>query len=335
MEKEYRMKVAFVYYSFSSFIKSDYEILSMHFDVNKIKYRKIRDVFKIAKVVLKSDISFSWFADGWAFFAVIFSKVLRKKSIVVVGGYDVACEPEIKYGLYTKNKLRQYMGKYALNNATILLPVSDNLKSDCYKYLTHPKDIFVLHTGYDHNKFKPVGGKENLILTVASGSGERDIIPLKGLDTFIESAKYFSEEIKFVIIGVGGEVKEHLKEFSPKNVEIIGFLSQEELLKFYQKAKVYCQLSLREGLPNALCEAMLCECVPIGSTVPGIKLGIGDTGFYVPYGNPETTAKAIKEALKSGKGKEARQRIENVFPIERREKELIQIVNEVMKCKSQ
>lgn len=62
---------------------------------------------------------------------------------------------------------------------------------------------------------------------------------------------------------------------------------------------------------------------------------VGDTDFYVSYVNPETTAEAIKGALKSNKGKEARDRIENVFPIEKRELELIEIINEVMTCKSQ
>ena len=41
-----------------------------------------------------------------------------------------------------------------------------------------------------------------------------------------------------------------------------------------------------ERLPNALhCEAMLCECVPVGTRYCGIPTAIGDTGLYVPYGD--------------------------------------------------
>lgn len=79
-------KVVFIYYSFSSFVKNDYEILSKHFDVNKVNYRKIWDVYKILMAVMRSDVSFTWFAGGHAFIAVLFSKIFRKKSIVVAGG---------------------------------------------------------------------------------------------------------------------------------------------------------------------------------------------------------------------------------------------------------
>jgi len=51
--------------------------------------------FLLFKGVLWADITFSWFADTHAFLAVLLSKLFRKKSIVVVGGYEVANVPEI------------------------------------------------------------------------------------------------------------------------------------------------------------------------------------------------------------------------------------------------
>jgi len=61
-------------------------------------------------------------------------------------------------------------------------------------------------------------------------------------------------------------------------IKFTGIVPDEELIKYYQKAKVY-QLSEYEGLPNALCEAMLCECVPAGTRYCGIPTAIGDTGM--------------------------------------------------------
>jgi len=97
-------------------------------------------------------------------------------------------------------------------------------------------------------------------------------------------------------------------------------------------AKVYCQLSLREGLPTALCEAMLCGCIPIGSNTNGVKTAIGDIGFYVDYGDEKTTADMIIKALnsKDDLGKKARDRIKILFPDERRTKELKELILELV-----
>ena len=52
--------------------------------------------------------------------------------------------------------------------------------------------------------------------------------------------------------------------------------------------------------------------------------------FYVLYGDEKATAEAIKKALEAPEelGKKARERIRSMFPIERREKELIKIIEE-------
>ena len=97
--------------------------LSKHFGVIKVNYRLIWDAFKIAKVVLKSDVSFSWFAGGHAFLAVLFSKIFRNKSIVIAGGGDVAAVPEIDYGGMRRNKRSRYFAKFVLKHADVVLAV--------------------------------------------------------------------------------------------------------------------------------------------------------------------------------------------------------------------
>jgi glycosyltransferase involved in cell wall biosynthesis len=110
-------------------------------------------------------------------------------------------------------------------------------------------------------------------------------------------------------------------------------LSQDKLISYYQKAKVYCQLSMREGLPNTVCEAMLCECVPVGTNVEGIHTAIGNTGFYVDHGDVEGTVQAIKKALSSadGFGRKAREHIQKNFSFEKRKHILKNLFNELLK----
>jgi len=48
----------------------------------------LKFLIETIKGVLWSDVTFSWFADVHAFVAVLLSKMFRRKSIVVVGGYE-------------------------------------------------------------------------------------------------------------------------------------------------------------------------------------------------------------------------------------------------------
>ena len=328
-KKEYRIKVAFVYYSFSSFIKSDYEVLSKHFNVNKINYRRVWDAFRIMIAVLKSDVSFSWFAGGHAFLMVLFSKIFRKKSIVIAGGGDVAAVPEIDYGGMRKNKRSRFFAKFVLKHTNIVLAVSNFTKDEVLKY-TKPKILKVVYNGIDVERFKPSGEKKDVVITV--GSISDDVVKRKGFETFVKSAEYLPA-VKFVLVGkhIDGSI-EYLRSIAPSNVDFTDFVSDEELLKYYQRAKVYCQLSYYESFGMALAEAMACGCVPVVTDRGALPEVVGDTGFYGPYGTPKATAEVIRKALNSSGdlGKKARERIKNMFSIERRERELIEIIEEIV-----
>lgn len=318
------VKILFVCPYFSSFIQQDLDLLKKHFDVRIGHYTSLMSIPKILKGVLWSDLTFSWFADTHAFWAVLLSKMFKKKSIVVVGGFEVAKVPEINYGLM-RSPLSTRRVKYVLENADKILTVDDSLKADAIGNTgVNGKNILTVPTGYDSSKWKCDGKKENLVITV--GYVNWSVVKRKGFETFVKSAEYVPNT-KFALIGkhIDSSI-DYLKSISPSNVEFTGFVSDNELLEWYQKAKVYCQLSRYEGLPNALCETMLCECVPVGTRYCGIPTAIGDTGFYVPYGDPETTAEAIEKALKSDNGKTVRERVKKMFPFEKREKKLKQII---------
>jgi glycosyltransferase involved in cell wall biosynthesis len=319
----------------SPFIQNDLRILRKYFDVRVVDSNFIMDRFNFLYFlktilhliigVLWADIAFIWFADKDAYWVVRFSNFLKKKSIVVVGGYDVARVPEIKYGalLNQKNASRT---KYVLENTDVVLTVDDGLREDAINNLDiEGNNIKTIPTGYDYKKFKPNGVKEDLVISVSTGNNWMRI-QLKGLDTFVKSAKLLPN-VRFLVIGIEGDCKEKLKRIASSNVDFIGLLSQAKLIEYYQRAKVYCQLSIREGLPNALCEAMLCECIPVGTNVQGVKTAIGETGFYVPYCNTKATAYAIKKALSITRKKETRERIRNMFTLQERERRIVKEIN--------
>jgi glycosyltransferase involved in cell wall biosynthesis len=330
-----KIKILFVCPYFSSFIQKDLELLKNHFDVRVVVFvlsRKnlkgtLMTMLNLIKGVLWADITFSWFAETHALWAVRLSKIFKKKSIVVVGGYEVAKVSEIGYGAMLNPRFAHRV-KFVLENADKVLAVSEFNKKEILKY-TNSKHVELVYNGVDHDNFKPNGEKENIVVTASVGDNWKRI-RLKGLDTFVNSAK-FLPDVKFLMIGIEGDTLKKLKDFAPSNVQFIDLLSQIELLPYYQRAKVYCQLSYRESFCMSLAEAMLGECTPVVTNRGAIQEVVGDTGFYVPYDNPKATAEAIEKALKSDKGKDARERIKNMFPKERRERKLIKIIYEVMK----
>lgn len=319
------MKVAFVYYDYSSFVQQDYEILSRHFNVERVQYRKPNDVFKMASAISHSDVVFSWFASGHSFLSVMLSRILGKRSVVVAGGYDVAFVPEIGYGQYTQGWMKRKYTDLTLKYADVVLAVSQFTRDEVLKR-TRPRRLEVVYNGIDTEKFHPKGEKEDLVITVASGS--MNVIKRKGLYTFVKAAR-FLPNVQFMIIGVRNDALNILRSKSPENVVTLGRVSEEELVECYQRAKVYCQLSYVESFGMALAEAMACGCVPVVTDRGALPEVVGDTGFYAPYGDEKATAECIRKAIESNKEYQARKRIKENFSLRKREAAIMEVIDSV------
>ena len=319
------MRILLIYNHNRSFIQKDLIILKKHFEVKTYFYKQDKNLFKLRKLVKWCDVIYCWFASYHCIFPFLFGRLYKKKKLVIVGGFD-ACN--IKgYGIFSSWKGRR-LAKFIYKNADKILVVDESLKKDIIRNskLKISEKIEVLPTGYDPEKWYPKGKKKNIVLTVCyvdKGNWWR-----KGINTFIKVAEKFPN-ISFYIVGKIDDSVKIKVENAPDNVKFIGWVSDDELLEIYQKAKVYCQLSRYEGLPNVLCEAMLCECIPVGTKYCGIPTAIGNTGFFTIYGDVNSTVKSIEKALESTNelGTQARNRIKEMFPLEKREKELVKINN--------
>jgi glycosyltransferase involved in cell wall biosynthesis len=331
-----KTRILFVHPTKTSFIEADRLLLSREYDLRVVDFNvKKWDVFGIARVAYKlffgvvwADVTFSWFAGKHASKAVSLSRLFGRRSIVAVGGYEVAKVPEIEYGSLLNPKAEKVVRR-VIKRADRILPVDESLKRFAMENLgVDGHNIQVVPTGYDPERFAPKGPKSNMVLT--AGNLAESVIRRKGLDTFIEAARALPD-VEFVLAGkVVDDVGKALKDAAPPNVRFTGFLSHDDLIGCYQAAKVYCQLSRFEGLPNALCEAMLCGCVPVGTEHCGIPTAIGDAGFYVPFGDVKATAEAIRKALSSDLSERSRERIVSNFPLEKRADSIRQIILELL-----
>jgi len=330
-----KKKIAFISAYNTSFVRRDIEILNEQYQVEHLNFSGIKkgiiplikQFFQISASLRRCDLAFVWFADLRAFLTGFICKILCKEMLVVVGGYELANHPEISYGAMI-NDFSRWRVKKILEWAAKVLVVDESLKEEAIANIgAKPEKITVLPTGYDPELFKPSGEKKEEVLLVASAVVEQTLF-VKGIYNYLEVARHMPD-FKFNLVGISGEALRLLNIKKPENLTLTGFLKHSDLIKEMQKAKVYCQLSLREGLPNALCEAMLCNCIPVGTNVNGIPKAIGETGYLVEHGNIQQTINAIKKAMNLNLSDKPRNRIINLFPINMRKTKLNEIINQI------
>ncbi len=316
---------------FTPFIEEDYKILSAHFPIRKLIASGIGAMFRIPLEVLRSDVSLAWFGSVYAGWMVFFAKVFGKKSVVVVAGVDASKDAEINYGIWL-SPWKSVFVRYAFRNADKLLPVGPFLEREAKRLAEYEgKNITTIAFGFDASAWPAGDSRSDMILCVAACHDE-DRMRKKGIEKLIAAARSLPE-VPFRLIGIHLTLIEQVKKISPPNLEIISYVPRPELLPHYQSAKVYCQPSFTEGLPNTLCEAMLCGCIPVGTIAGGIPTAIGDAAFQVPYRDQDALVQALRAALASpaSAGAKARQRILTRFTVEQRDHALLNVIAELTK----
>jgi glycosyltransferase involved in cell wall biosynthesis len=238
---------------------------------------------------------------------------------VILGGVDAAALPEINYGIWL-SPWKSRLLRHGMRNANLILVVAPFMKDKIKQFARYEgHNIEYLPTGYNTDFWKPEGAsREKCVLTVSHSDTETRL-KTKGLDYLCQAAEKMPET-RFVIIGIERTLFLSVGVHIPPNMETLTGMPQKELRRYYQRCKVFCQPSRSEGMPNTLCEAMACGCIPVGTDVNGILTAIGDTGFVAPLGDIDALTAALQKALDSDEslGMQARQRIIEQFPLDRR-----------------
>lgn len=319
--------ILFVSAFHAPFIEEDLELLRRNHSVRARIGNGFFQVLSIAWGAIRSDLVYCWFASVYASVGVAFARLFGARSVIIVGGVDVAAAAEIGYGIWLSPWKARLIG-YALRRADRVCVVDPSLAREAIARAGYPgKNILYLPTGYDPALWKPLGPREQQVLTVAI---VRDMVTFrrKGIDLLIAAAGVMPE-CEFVVVGVSEHIRRSVD--IPPNMKLMPPVPRTELLPYYRRAKVYCQPSRWEGLPNALCEAMLCGCYPVASEIFGNPTAVGDTGLLIPAGDAAALVPALRKALAVGEedNLRARQRIVSLFPRERRESMILNLIGEL------
>ncbi|KAF0238289.1 MAG: hypothetical protein FD181_1100 [Prolixibacteraceae bacterium] len=284
-----KKNILFIYTNYSTFVKTDYEILTSEHEVTKYQFKPVKGLSKTAFQFLKQllylvlniwkfDIVFIWFADYHSFLPVLFAKILGKKSFVVIGGYDVVKMPRLNYGVFT-SKFRGFCAVYSMKNSSLNLAVSKNVERKV-RWIAKKSNTQLIYNCVNISENKNIQPeKENLVITVGLIDSERAFY-LKGIDTFIEVARLLPE-FKFMVIGMSENLPDQIINNRPGNIEFVGRVNHDDLETFYKKAKIYCQFSRSESFGVSVAEAMYFGCIPIVANVGGMPEVVGENGRIV------------------------------------------------------
>lgn len=310
------------------FSKKGYEITLVSLEPSKFNFQKVKIktlkktfqfsgsishflnffplFFKLKKILKEDKFDlFHAFSSSYAWLAS-----LAKFSPLVVTIAEPGILPDWPNPFYYK-----FFNSFALKKADLVTTDGENTKKAMINLGADPKIIKIVRFGVDVFKFRPkrneklkkkIFGK-NIKVVISS----KPLRPESDLLTLIEAVPMVLERlpnIKFLVLG-DGEEKEKLEKRAKElkidqMIEFLGFVSPEELPRYYNLADVFISTSLVDsGIAASIAEAMACGLPLVLSDAGDNKLIIkdGENGFIFPRKNSKLLAEKLIFLLKNEK----------------------------------
>jgi len=272
------------------------------------------------------DVLHAYFLTQAGFVATYAGNYLNIPSVVSIRGND------IERAVFDPSKFSHVM--YALQNASAVTTNASELAKKAKALID--REIFLIPNGIDVEQFKPMKKNEALAGALEIGlDGRSPVIGFvgelrekKGLKSLLLVYAQVADERSISLLIVGevrqGEdqkVFEEFKQANPDlNIVVTGYIPHNDLPAYYSLIDIFVHPSLRDGMPNAILEAMACEKPVIATSVGGVKdiLQDGKNGFIVNVDDVNILAGKILDLLDNSDkrisaGKNARRLIQKQY----------------------
>lgn len=315
-----RLSVLYVISRRNTFTDVDRAILADRSDVIEYYQPEPRPHLReLAAKVHRCDLVFAWFAGWHSFPALVLARLLRKPSVLIVGGFDTASVPEIGYG-WQRGGVRRWVSRRTMQLATRLVTNSLSSLVEIERNVgLDPRRAAVIYHGLA-DRFPDGGEQERDRIALSVGVVRRRNLQRKGLRPFVRAAASLPD-VEFVLAGSWrDDAIDGLRRDAGTNVRFTGFLSDGDLDALFRRAAVYVQASRHEGFGLSLAEAMLAGCVPVVTDAGALPEVVGDVGVTIAEPDPALIAEGVRRALQLGpvEGARARTRVLEAFPLEPR-----------------
>lgn len=266
------------------------------------------------------DILQGYFLPQAGFVATYAGKYLKIPSIVSIRGND------IEHAAFDPSKFSHVM--YALTNADAVTTNATVLLEKAKALVD--REIILIPNGIDTTHFKLLEknpslaealGLKGLVIGFVGELREK-----KGLKTLLSGYAQIARAATLLIVGAvrDGEDKKIFDEMKSSipdaNIVVTEMVAHKDLPAYYALMDVFVHPSLRDGMPNALLEAMACERPVVVTPVGGALDVIEDhkNGITIPVDDADALCAAIEKLLEDQRlakelGKAARSRIVDEF----------------------
>lgn len=329
-------KVLYVVPRQASFIQIDRRLLEQRYDVEEwYQPGPWASPLRAWRAVRRCDVVVGWWAHVHTFWPITFAWLLRRPSLLIVGGFDIANLPEIDYG-HQRGGIRKWMSRWIIARATRVVTNSYYSQGEAERNAGMRRDqLAVMHHGVP-DEFGPLidQPKERLAITV--GVVDTHNLERKGLRPFVRAAAH-APDVQFVVIGKwSDDAVEVLRAEATANVSFTGFISDEDLRDLYRRAGAYVQASQHEGFGVAVAEAMLAGCVPVVSREGALTEVVGELGIVLDEIAPEEIAAAVGRAVDAPDElrHDLRERVLREFSLEKRGEALAAFIDPLLTASS-
>ncbi|MBI4379135.1 MAG: glycosyltransferase family 4 protein [Nitrospinae bacterium] len=227
--------------------------------------------------------------------------------------------------------------------ATKIIVISNSVK-DRFKCLRNKDKIEIIYNGIDIDDFnsdinyKDFKKEFSIPINDTVVGTVSQFIPMKGIEFFIEAAKFILERVgnvKFMIAGkgVGNNgyekwLKKMARDFSIEH-EVIFTGYRDDIKSMIASFDIFVLASIGEAFGRVLIEAMALKKPVVATKSGGIPEIVvdGETGILVPVKDSKAIATAVMRLIteketRDKMGKAGRKRVEEMFNIERHVKEI-------------
>lgn len=278
------------------------------------------------------DLIQAYFLPQAGFVATYAGKYLNIPTVVSIRGND------IERAAFDPSKFSHVM--YALKNANVVTTNASVLVKKG-KAFAVGREIVLIPNGIDTEHFKPMERNEILSEALGIESGkkkeERKIVGFvgelrekKGLQTLLSAYAQVNKKQPATLLIVGeirkGDDQKYYDEFLLTNPDsriiVTGLIPHKDLPAYYSLIDAFVHPSLRDGMPNAVLEAMACGKIVIATPVGGVIDVIEDekNGYFVSVNDVDGLSNKIIEVLNGNQEaiqKSARETIINQFTLEK------------------